>query len=243
MFTIVFFLFTVNKSLANVRSVIFMHTFSICIPDGVFYHLFLNCAGCDRIEVDYRTGRRFTCSFKGVLGLCRLSIAPVCGKLAPLSHIHSNTPSPEHPPVHDSSLDFAFIATSLCKGLYSPWVCVSPPGGLYWPFFVPPVWLRAHLMSDPGVRVPPPSSPLTDVGQTLRPNFKSTASLCLYQADIHGCWLAESVFLNLLRSPGIDFQHGGPVRQPYVSYRPARLHRLAESISRNRFLGIDSWAP
>ena len=32
------------------------------------------------------------------------------------------------------------------------------------------------------------------------------------------------------RSPGIDSQHGGPVRQPYLSYRSARLHRLAESI-------------
>ncbi len=32
------------------------------------------------------------------------------------------------------------------------------------------------------------------------------------------------------RSPGIDSQHGGPVRQPYLSYWPARLHRLAKSI-------------
>ncbi len=45
------------------------------------------------------------------------------------------------------------------------------------------------------------------------------------------------VFVDLLRSPGIDFQPGGPVRQPYLSYRPTRLHRLAESISRNLFLG------
>jgi hypothetical protein len=29
---------------------------------------------------------------------------------------------------------------------------------------------------------------------------------------------------------------GGPVRQPYLSYRPAMLHRLAESNPRNRFL-------
>ncbi len=47
----------------------------------------------------------------------------------------------------------------------------------------------------------------------------------------------EPVFVDLLRSPGIDFQPGGPVRQPYLSYRLARLHRLAESIPRNRFLG------
>ncbi len=47
----------------------------------------------------------------------------------------------------------------------------------------------------------------------------------------------EPVFVNLLRSPGIDSQPGWPVRQPYLSYRPARLHRLAESIPLNRFLG------
>ncbi len=45
----------------------------------------------------------------------------------------------------------------------------------------------------------------------------------------------EPIFVNLLRSPGIDSQPGGSVRQPYVLYLPARLHRLAESISRNRF--------
>ncbi len=45
---------------------------------------------------------------------------------------------------------------------------------------------------------------------------------------------AESVFVYwiLLRGPGI-----GPVRKPYLSYRPARLQRLSESIHRNRFLG------
>jgi hypothetical protein len=40
----------------------------------------------------------------------------------------------------------------------------------------------------------------------------------------------ELVFVNLLRSPGIDSQHGGPVLQPYLTYWPARLHRLVESI-------------
>ncbi len=38
------------------------------------------------------------------------------------------------------------------------------------------------------------------------------------------------VLVNLLRSPWIDSQPRGPVRQPYSSYRPARLHRLVESI-------------
>jgi hypothetical protein len=41
----------------------------------------------------------------------------------------------------------------------------------------------------------------------------------------------EPVPVDLLRSTGV------PVRQPYLPYRPARLHRLAESISPNRFLG------
>jgi hypothetical protein len=40
----------------------------------------------------------------------------------------------------------------------------------------------------------------------------------------------EPVFVNILRSPGIDSQPGRPVRQPYLSYLPARLHGLAESI-------------
>jgi hypothetical protein len=40
---------------------------------------------------------------------------------------------------------------------------------------------------------------------------------------------SELVFVDLLRSPRIDSQPGGPVRQPYLSYRPDRLHRLAES--------------
>ncbi len=74
---------------------------------------------------------------------------------------------------------------------------------------------------------------------------------------------SRTLFADLFRRPGIDFQPGGPVRQPYFSYRPVTLHRLAKSIPRNRFLGsinvykyglwlhrlaesvlgIDSWAP
>jgi hypothetical protein len=49
----------------------------------------------------------------------------------------------------------------------------------------------------------------------------------------------EILFVDLLRSPGIDSQPCGPVvRQPYLSYRLAKLHRLTESIPRNRFLGL-----
>ncbi len=34
----------------------------------------------------------------------------------------------------------------------------------------------------------------------------------------------RALFVNLLRSPRIDNQPGGLVGQPYLSYRPARLH-------------------
>jgi hypothetical protein len=47
----------------------------------------------------------------------------------------------------------------------------------------------------------------------------------------------EPVFANLLGSPEIDSQFGGQVRQPYLTYEPARLHRLAESVLWNSFLG------
>jgi hypothetical protein len=40
----------------------------------------------------------------------------------------------------------------------------------------------------------------------------------------------EPEFVNLLRSPEIDSQPGGPVRQPHLTYRLARIDRLAESI-------------
>jgi hypothetical protein len=42
-------------------------------------------------------------------------------------------------------------------------------------------------------------------------------------------YVAESVFVKLLRRPGIDSQPGGPLRHPYLTYRAARLHRLAQS--------------
>ncbi len=49
---------------------------------------------------------------------------------------------------------------------------------------------------------------------------------------------SEPEFVNLLWSPGIDSRPGGTERKPYLKYRPAKRHRLAES-----FLGIDSWVP
>jgi hypothetical protein len=46
----------------------------------------------------------------------------------------------------------------------------------------------------------------------------------------------EPVFVILLRSVGINSQPDGPERQPYLTYWPARLYWLAESIPWNRFL-------
>ncbi len=38
------------------------------------------------------------------------------------------------------------------------------------------------------------------------------------------------------KEPKNRFPAGGPIRQPYLTYQPARLHRLAESVAWNRFL-------
>jgi hypothetical protein len=46
---------------------------------------------------------------------------------------------------------------------------------------------------------------------------------------------SELVFVNVLRRPRIDSKPGRPVGQPYLSYLPARLHRLAESIPEKYF--------
>ncbi len=48
---------------------------------------------------------------------------------------------------------------------------------------------------------------------------------------------SEPVFVNLLRSSGIDSQPGGPVRLYYLSYRSARLHRLTDKFTN---MGSDS---
>jgi hypothetical protein len=53
---------------------------------------------------------------------------------------------------------------------------------------------------------------------------------CLFsKPNIFLCF-PEPTFKRLLSSPGIDTQPGGLVRQPYLRYWPARLHRPAESI-------------
>ncbi len=75
--------------------------------------------------------------------------------------------------------------------------------------------------------------PFSSMNSKQRRHLKSTPQ----PMQIYSLKIPEPVFVDLLRSPGIDSQHGGPVRQPYLSYRLARLHRLAKSIPWNRFLG------
>ncbi len=48
----------------------------------------------------------------------------------------------------------------------------------------------------------------------------------------------QPVFVDLLRSPRIDSQPGGPVRNPICRTGPPGYIGW-----RNRFFGIDSWAP
>jgi hypothetical protein len=48
---------------------------------------------------------------------------------------------------------------------------------------------------------------------------------------------SETKFVNLLKSPGIDSQPGGPVQQSFLTYLPARLQRLVESLPWKRFPG------
>jgi hypothetical protein len=43
-------------------------------------------------------------------------------------------------------------------------------------------------------------------------------------------WPARARIYKPLKEPGIDSQSGGTVRQPYLLYRLAKLHRLAEWI-------------
>jgi hypothetical protein len=52
---------------------------------------------------------------------------------------------------------------------------------------------------------------------------------------------SEPLLVNVLRSPGIHSQPGGPVGKPYLLYQPARLYGLAESIPRSRFLRRYCW--
>ncbi len=53
---------------------------------------------------------------------------------------------------------------------------------------------------------------------------------CIISLVVLNCTRAR-IYKPVKKSTGIDSQPGGPVRQSYLTYRPARLLRLAESIT------------
>jgi hypothetical protein len=53
---------------------------------------------------------------------------------------------------------------------------------------------------------------------------------CIISLVVLNCTRAQ-ICKPFKKSTGNDSQPGGPVRQSYLTYRPARLHRLAESIT------------
>jgi len=65
--------------------------------------------------------------------------------------------------------------------------------------------------------------------------FKGT--ILLFALPLH-MTLVEPEFVNLLRSTGIDSQHGGPVRPPFLLHGPPGYIGWL-----NRFLEIDSCVP
>jgi hypothetical protein len=76
-------------------------------------------------------------------------------------------------------------------------------------------------------------APLLLFGSTSPPLTYCTVTYTERRKTQKNAWMdgtPEPVFVILLRGPGIGSQPGRPVRQPYLSYRPARLHGLVESI-------------
>jgi hypothetical protein len=54
--------------------------------------------------------------------------------------------------------------------------------------------------------------------------------------------ISEPIFVNLLRSSEIDSLPGVPVQQPFLTYRPAKLHRLEESILAIKVFKYKLWS-
>jgi hypothetical protein len=88
-----------------------------------------------------------------------------------------------------------------------------------------PTWF---LVPISGLKLPTPIATYTLYFRGSKSTFNSPMQ----------CLAIFSVFLNLLRSPGIDFQPGGRYDNPFCRTRPACYMGWL-----NRFLGIDSWAP
>ncbi len=82
------------------------------------------------------------------------------------------------------------------------------------------------------------TGPSQVVGELLELDCSSPRGLFGQYVSFQMAERSEPVFVNLLRSPGIDSQPGLPVQQPYLSYRPSMLQA-----GRTGILGIDSWSP
>jgi hypothetical protein len=76
---------------------------------------------------------------------------------------------------------------------------------------------------------PSPDS-FDDLDRALQEEMNNQVAKVRISNKIYHRSRSDPVFVNLFRSPGID-------SQPGESYRHAGLHRLAEPIPRNRFLG------
>jgi hypothetical protein len=65
--------------------------------------------------------------------------------------------------------------------------------------------------------------------------FRGLQTKYHYPRQIIVCFFSPQLeFANILKSPGIDSQPGGPLWQSYLTYRPALVHGL---------VGTDSWVP
>ncbi len=71
-------------------------------------------------------------------------------------------------------------------------------------------------------------------GTTLRPIYSGWTVPLLFERSWN---YTQPEFVNLL-CPGIGSQPGGPVRQPYLTYRLGRLHRLAKIDSSKSIPGL-----
>ncbi len=61
----------------------------------------------------------------------------------------------------------------------------------------------------------------------------SKPKICYKRTVERNARIQSTVIFKPLRSAGIDSQPGGPLRQPYLTYGPPRLHKLTESIPGN----------
>jgi hypothetical protein len=108
----------------------------------------------------------------------------------------------------------------------------------YCPFKCPLLKVALHPRNERGGGGGPVCNPHHErawmVGQVARAvaSFIHTIQVSSKRELDENCWDSERhtahqgsepVFVNLLRSPGIDSQPGGPVRQPYLTYRPAYM--------------------